>query len=509
MAKNSIYLSKIFSRIIILIFYLLLISINCRIIIPFKYLKEKTSEINTPKEIMTAYMNEKIYIKLELGSPKQEIQIPLAFNEDILYILNKESSNLNNITNKKYDNTKSSTFKTLSEDMEFDYNYNFNMYQYCSDIFYFLKDSKKKKYNSKKEIKFIYIFDGKTDTLGGFGLQIYPEKDDEKNNMPCPLKLLNEIKINNNYLWSIYFSKKGNNMGDEGYLLLGDYPNNIDYNLGYYDRYEFDQNNYRTIYDISNQKTMNLEVQMSEIYFYSNKKKKDETDQSFFNNLKIKDFSHDIIIPQVSVYYVTIFNYNFGGILVPEYFNSFLRIQVFDSYINSGECFTEKVSSEIYISFYYCKKGKIINKIKEKIPTILFIQEHLKYNFTINVNDLIYQKDDYVYFLLFSSSSQKNKWTLGKPFLKKYPLIFDPDSKNIGFYSSFLLTGIKSKTVIIIAVIFSVIFIIIGLLIGRKKYKIHKIKKQQALEMTNNNFISDYKSIEMKNNSIENKLYQE
>ena len=84
---------------------------------------------------------------------------------------------------------------------------------------------------------------------------------------------------------------------------------------------------------------------------------------------------------------------------------------------------------------------------------------------------------------------------MGKPFLKKYPFIYNPDLKNIGFYSSFLLTGIKYKTVIKIAVIFCIIFIIIGLLIGRKKYKIHKIKKQQALEMSNNNFISNYKSI--------------
>ena len=501
--------SNIFCYLItFLIYYLFFISINCRVIIPFKYIKEKTSEIQTPKEIMTEYMNEKIYIKIEVGSPKQEIQISLRFNEDVLYIYNKESSNLNEITNKVYDNTKSKTFKEISQDMEYDYNYDFNMYQYCSDVFYFLKNADKKKYNGKREFKFIYVFSGKTDTLGGFGLQIYPEKEDGKENMPCPLKLLKENNINNNYLWSIYFSKKGNNMGDEGYLLLGDYPNNIGYNLGFYDIYEFDKKNYRTLYDISNQKTMNLEIQMSDIFFYGNKRK-EEIDQSFFNNLKKEDFLNDIVIPQVSIYYVTKFNYNFGGISIPEYINSYLKIQVFDTYIKSEDCFTEKIYSEYSVDFFYCKKNrKIINKIKQKIPTILFIQEHLKYNFTINVNDIIYEKNNYVYFLLFHSSSQKNKWILGKPFLKKYPFIFDPESKNIGFYSSFLLTGIKPKTFVTIAIIVSVIFIIIGLLIGRKKYKIHKIEKQQALEMSNN-FISDYKSIEMKKNNTENKLYKE
>ena len=49
-------------------------------------------------------------------------------------------------------------------------------------------------------------------------------------------------------------------------------------------------------------------------------------------------------------------------------------------------------------SFYYCKKEKyVINDIKDKIPTIIFCQEHLRYNFTISINDLIYEKNDYVF----------------------------------------------------------------------------------------------------------------
>lgn len=487
--NNNCYTSMIF-----LINYI--ISINCRVIIPFKYLQEKFSDIPTPKEIISSYMNEKIYITIELGSPKQEVQIPLTFNENMIYILNQKSSVYNNITNKLFDNSKSTSFKRISEDMEYDYEYGYSIYQMCSDNFHFLKNSKDKKYNKKEEIIFREIYDGKSGILGGFGVQIYPEKNGDETKMPCPLKILKEKKINDNYLWSIYFKKKGNNKGDEGYLLIGDYPHDISYNLGFYDRYEFDKKNFRTLYDISNQKTMNYEIQMSEIYFYNNKKNKDTSKQSFFNKLQKDDFLKDIVIPQVSVYYVTKFDYNFGGLLIPQYFYTYLQSQVFDEYIKSGDCFSEKLYVEISSNFYYCKKQKkIINKIKEKIPTILFIQEHLKYNYTMSINDLIYEKNDYVYFLLFYSSSQKNKWILGKPFLKKYPFVFDPDLKNVGFYSSFLLTGIKYKTIIKIAIILCVIFVIIGLLVGRKKYKIHKIKKQQAFEMTNNTFLSNYKSI--------------
>ena len=509
MIKNYFFLNRFFTSKIYLINYFLFISINCRVIIPFKYIQEKPSDIPIPKEIMSSYMNEKIYIKLELGSPKQEIRIPIQFHENIIYIFNFASLKSNEKTNKIFDDSKSVTFKTISEDMEYDYEYGFNTYQNCSDIFYFLKDSKKQKYNDKVEMNFRYVFDSDSEKLGGFGLQIYPEKEGLERNMPCPLKILKEKNINNNYLWSIYFSKPGINFGDEGYLLLGDYPHDVNYNLGLYDKFEFDKNNFRTLYDISSQKTMNHEIQMSEIYFY-NKNKKDTNRQSFFNYLKKEDFLEDIVIPKVSIYYVTKFNYNFGGILIPEYFKTYLDRQVFDSYIKSGDCFSEKIYAETNSIFFYCKNKKnIIKKIKEKVPTILFIQEHLKYNYTININDLIYEKNEYVYFLLFYSTNQKNKWILGKPFLKKYPFIFNPQLKNIGFYSSFLLTEVKYKTVIIIAIIISTIFIIIGLLVGRKKYKLHKIKKQQAMEMSNNRFISEFKPIEMNKNNLDNKLYKE
>ena len=174
--------------IIFLIDYIIFLPINCRVIIPFKYLQEKPSVIPTPKEILSSYMNEKIYITIELGSPKQEVQIPLRFNENMIYILNQENSINNNITNKIYDDSKSKTFKRISEDMEYDYEYGYSMYQMCSDNIYFLKN-KGKKYNKKEEISFRQIYDGKSGMLGGFGLQIYPEKNGDESKMPCPLKI--------------------------------------------------------------------------------------------------------------------------------------------------------------------------------------------------------------------------------------------------------------------------------------------------------------------------------
>jgi len=494
---------------ILLIYFLCLFSYTqCKVIIPFKYISQENPNGQTPKEIMNYYLKQTINLNMEIGSPKQEVQIPLGFQEIDIYIVDQEHLREPSIKNKIFDNKKSSSYNLLSTDIEYAYNDEYSMYQDASDVFHFYKDLDKKE-NVDAKMKFRLAFLTGTDEPGRFGLQIY-SKDEDDSKVPCPLRILRENNINDNYLWSIHFNKNGNDAEDEGYLLLGEFPHDLKNSIGIYDTYEFNKENYKTLFDISNSKTMNNEIQMSNIFFYNVKGKKDSTKQKKFNDLQDEDLFKGIIIPQVTLSYVTKFDFNLGGIIIPEFFSAYLKQNVFDSFVKEGKCFSDSIFSGFSLNYYYCKKEKsVINKIKDKIPTIIFSQEHLIYNFTLNVDELIYEKNDYVFFLLFTSGGQKNKWTLGKPFLKKYPLVFNPDAKDIGFYSSFLLSGIRYRTVIIITVIVSIVFVIIGLLVGRKKYKQHKIQKQKALEMSNNAYFSNYSSIELNGDSDGNKLYKE
>ena len=505
----SIFNSKKINRIFIIYYLFFLLPIFCTIVIPIKYVEDYSQSINTPKEIMTYYMKQKINIKLEIGTPKQEIEIPLGFGVSDFYIVDKTHLRTSTIKNKLFDDKKSSSFNIISGDsIEYYYNDDYSTYQDGYDTLYFLKEYGKSDYgNIKMDFRFAYLTS--TDDPGRFGLQIY-SKDEDDRKVPCPLRMLYQNKMNANYVWSIHFNKRENTLGDEGYLIIGEYPHQFKKNIGIYDTYNFNEENFVSIFDISNSKTMNYEFQMSSILFYDKEGYKDATNQKKFNDLKSEDLLKDIIIPQVTLSYVTHFDFNFGGILIPEYFNAYIKRVVFDPYIKEGKCFIEYTFNTVNVNFYYCKKEKsVINKIKNKIPTVIFCQDHLRYNFTIGINDLIYEKNDYVFFLLFSSGSQKNKWTLGKPFLQKYPLVFNPEAKDIGFYSSFLLTGIKTGIVVVIAILISVVFIVIGLLIGRKKYKQYKIQKQKALELSSDSFLSNYKSIELNSNGEENKLYKD
>jgi len=505
----SIFNSKKINRIFIIYYIFFLLPIFCTIVIPIKYVEDSSQSVNTPREIMTYYMKQKINIKLEIGTPKQEIEIPLGFSVSDFYILDKTHLRTSTIKNKLFDDKKSSSFNIISGDnLEYYFNDDYSTYQDGYDTLYFLNEFGKSDYSDiKMDFRFAYLTS--TDDPGRFGLQIY-SKDEDDRKVPCPLRMLYQNKMSANYVWSIHFNRRENILGDEGYLIIGEYPHEFKKNVGIYDTYNFNKENFISIFDISNSKTMNYEFQMSSILFYDKEGYKDATNQKKFNDLKSEDLLKDIIIPQVTLSYVTHFDFNFGGILIPEYFNAYIKRVAFDPYIKEEKCFIEYTFNTVNVNFYYCKKEKsVINKIKNKIPTVIFCQDHLRYNFTIGINDLIYEKNDYVFFLLFSSGSQKNKWTLGKPFLQKYPLVFNPEAKDIGFYSSFLLTGIKTGIVVVIAILISVVFIVIGLLIGRKKYKQYKIQKQKALELSSDSFLSNYKSIELNSNGEENKLYKD
>ena len=60
----------------------------------------------------------------------------------------------------------------------------------------------------------------------------------------------------------------------------------------------------------------------------------------------------------------------------------------------------------------------------------------LNYTFEINSNDLLLIKDEYLYLKILFSAKGNKIWRLGKIFSLKYQFIFNPESKQIGFYKN-------------------------------------------------------------------------
>ncbi len=77
----------------------------------------------------------------------------------------------------------------------------------------------------------------------------------------------------------------------------------------------------------------------------------------------------------------------------------------FNKLFESKKCFTEKFHDYNQYYFYYCDKSIDITKFE---PLIFELKE-IKFNFTLDYNDLFFQYGDYYYLLIYF----RNRFILG------------------------------------------------------------------------------------------------
>ena len=132
----------------------------------------------------------------------------------------------------------------------------------------------------------------------------------------------------------------------------------------------------------------------------------------------------------------------------------------------------------------------------------------MNYNFSFNANDLftiipdnkrILFNIDFIY--------NSNRWLLGKPFLKKYQIIFNSDSNLISYYAENIFenkeinkkgSGLKIFLIVFLVIIAFLIGIIFGRALCRKFNR-----KIRANELEDN-----YSYIAKESNNKENDLYE-
>ena len=133
---------------------------------------------------------------------------------------------------------------------------------------------------------------------------------------------------------------------------------------------------------------------------------------------------------------------------------------------------------------YYCNKDLDTSSIQ---PLKIEIKE-MEYTFELTEKELWEYVGDYKYFLVIFREYYffEDEWTLSKPFLKKYPLIFDKEKKIIGFIknknikSSLNFFDIKTFFMLIL-------FILVISLLWFISYNYHKLikpKKKRVVELS-------------------------
>ena len=62
----------------------------------------------------------------------------------------------------------------------------------------------------------------------------------------------------------------------------------------------------------------------------------------------------------------------------------------------------------------------------------------MNYTFIITSKEIWMEKNGYKYFMILRTRNYEISWYFGKPFFKKYQMIFEYDNKQIGLYTKII-----------------------------------------------------------------------
>ena len=403
-------------------FYILTLSFflyNCQLKIPFKYFPVYNYNYSSPSQIMESIIQQKLYANIEIGTPKKTIQIPLFFNSNDFYISDcpKKEFESGTFSDLKFYNQSDSTTNEDLDDYEDYYAYNGELFEvatYHKDRFYFN--------NNNYELEFYIPTTYKEVNSGGIGMLLLPYSeftDSTPNIEKSFFGKLKKKKLINQYYWSIFFNSREYKKEEEGFILLGILPHEIDGDLGLYQKGYFNEKYIKTVNMADIRPYIKNTFEMDMIYAYEGNNK----------NKVIVDF------PSGNNDYRKVeLDYHSGGVKAPANLRQYYH-RVFEKYFANGECFNDTLKRNSY-TFYYCKNNKdTISKIKSVFPGVNLLSRDLTYNFTLEADDLFVEEKDYVFCLLYFSSSSSDKiWLMGKPFLRKYLFIINYEQKYFSFY---------------------------------------------------------------------------
>ena len=384
---------------------------NSIVKIPLNFYPIDKINFSDPSGIMEYYVDQLAYANFEIGSERQKVQIPLKFDTNDFYLVDNSSFAYDPKKfsgYKMYDSSISESHEIIDEDLT--YGDAFEIGTYHRDDFYFN--------NKKYPLEFYLTLSYSYSDSGGIGMQLYPSNDIPDSSRDIKMTFLEKLKVaklSTKNIWTIFYNTKNNILEDEGFILIGAFPDELNSDLGYYKKEYF----YNVI------KNVNMPLSQNQFIFGF------EIDSIIGYKGNTNQIIEDFPYGTISFKNIQL-NYNSGGIYLPKNIQKFYTT-IFEEYINST-CFQGKFNGFTNY-FYYCKNDKkVINKIKESFPRIILKSNDFAFNFTLEADDVFVEHNDYVICLIYFTTTSDNVFKFGKPFLKKYLFTFNYDSKNVYFY---------------------------------------------------------------------------
>ena len=367
--------------------------------IPFKTLSyplQSSSKLNSINSIILSLIRNDIYLSLEVGSPPQKITSFIKFEEFPFFISGK------NIIYSQYDESLSLTYKSEKYPHAFlEGTEKIKWGLVSNDTFNLISNNT----NIKIErLNFILVSESRTNSTSNIGLMI----PDKYNSIPdiSFIYQLKKLKIINDYNFLINYTNSEKN---EGELIIGSTPHIYDVN-------NFNQKYYRTTYAIEKPNYMMYGLNFDEILIGENGDKLSGTRQSKF----LCDFG--LIVGSIDYY-------------------EYIYKNFFEKKIEEKKCYLKNITLNIEwregeknYEYFYCEKKFINPKDIQDIFKIKFVHKEMNYTFEFNWEELFYEKDEFYFFKIIFNHKNNFYWIFGKPWLSKYIMVFNQDSKTIGHY---------------------------------------------------------------------------
>ena len=171
----------------------------------------------------------------------------------------------------------------------------------------------------------------------------------------------------------------------------------------------------------------------------------------------------------------------FGLIQAPFEFKKYFNDNFF-----KHRCY-ERFNLKRNITILNCNKNFPIKDFKD----LTFILKDINLEFTLTYEDLfIKENNEYIFGIVFDENKDNKyaTWILGKPFMKKYPLIYDLDKKIIGTYiGNKEEEGKNPINLTLLILLIALGIIVIGLIIFIIFY-LKKPRKNRAAELNDDNY---------------------
>ena len=178
----------------------------------------------------------------------------------------------------------------------------------------------------------------------------------------------------------------------------------------------------------------------------------------------------------------SLINIEYGLIQAPFKYKNYFKNNFY------GDRCSEKFNERRNVTIVHCSSNFDITSFKD----LIFELKDIETQFVFTYKDLfIKENNEYIFGIVFDEDvdAKDPTWIFGKPFMKKYELVYDLDRKIIGLYKEGSESpSEKSK----VNVVFIILLIILILAVAGLSYFIFfylkKTRKSRAFELNDDNF---------------------